>query len=234
VSISVQSGGAILTTVPAPAEFGLDSPNAVDLLIEIRELRGRVLAEGEAILDSWGPHAREDSHAALDNLAHYLAMRHADLSGVQRRLQTLGLSSLGRSEAKVITALDAIIATLERLVGVPASAYPGAAKMQEADRMIRAARDRLFGVGPNDPYTRIMVTLPTEAASDPQLVCDLMDAGMSCARINCAHDAPSIWREMIVNIRAAERRLHRSCRILMDIAGPKCRIVNVPEASGGG
>ena len=50
---------------------------------------------------------------------------------------------------------------------------------------------------------------------------------MDCARINCAHDDAEIWGRMIENVREAASRLERPCRVLMDIAGPKCRILRV-------
>lgn len=68
-----------------------------------------------------------------------------------------------------------------------------------------------------------MVTMPTEAASDYALVRDLMDGGMDCARINCAHDGPAEWTRMAANIHHAERVTGRRCKILMDLAGPKIR-----------
>ena len=42
-------------------------------------------------------------------------------------------------------------------------------------------------------------------------------------RINCAHDHPEAWKKMILNLRAAERQLGKSCRISFDLAGPKLR-----------
>ena len=69
-----------------------------------------------------------------------------------------------------------------------------------------------------------MATLPSEAASDPRLVDRYVAAGMDCARINCAHDSPRIWRAMVDQVRRAAERRGRSCRILMDLPGPKCRI----------
>lgn len=201
--------------------------DAAGLLAEIVALRDRVRAEGAALRQSWGAGDTATPHADIENLSHYLALRHSDLSSAQRRLQALGLSSLGRSEAKVMTTLGAIIATLERLSGAPASPYPDEAAMRAADRQIRDARDALFGGGPNDPYSRIMVTLPTEAATDARLVRDLMQAGMTCARINCAHNSAPVWQDMIANIRIGEQELGRSCRILMDVAGPKVRVEEV-------
>jgi hypothetical protein len=37
----------------------------------------------------------------------------------------------------------------------------------------------------------------TNAATDHQLVCDLVHNGMDCMRINCAHDNPKAWLGMI-------------------------------------
>ncbi len=212
------------TLAPRQAAGPTECPNVFDLLVEMRELRAQVIAEGESTLVAWGPVARRAGYASPENLAQYLALRHTDLSSLQRRLQALGLSSLGRSEARVITALDAIISTLERLAGIPASPYPGATAMQAADRALRAERDRLFGGCDSAPYSRIMVTLPSEAAAEPRLLRELIKAGMTCARINCAHDDARAWSAMIANIRAAEDETGIACRILMDIPGPKCRI----------
>lgn len=42
-------------------------------------------------------------------------------------------------------------------------------------------------------------------------------------RINCAHDDETAWGRMIEHLRRAERALGRSCRVVMDLAGPKLR-----------
>jgi pyruvate kinase len=68
-----------------------------------------------------------------------------------------------------------------------------------------------------------MVTLPSEAATDPQLVETLLKEGMDVARINCAHDDASAWLAMIRNIRQAQSTTGRPCRIYADLAGPKLR-----------
>jgi len=67
------------------------------------------------------------------------------------------------------------------------------------------------------------VTLPSEAAHDYRLVRGLMERGMELARINCAHDGPAEWREMVRNLRRAGRALGRRCRLEMDLGGPKLR-----------
>jgi pyruvate kinase len=68
-----------------------------------------------------------------------------------------------------------------------------------------------------------MVTMPSEAADDYTLVHDLLQEGMNCMRINCAHDDPGAWSRMIDHLRRAERALGRSCQVVMDLAGPKLR-----------
>ncbi len=203
-----------------------------ELLAQTAALREKVANEASALFSDWGGAETLGGFTpAAANLADYLALRRHDLSDLQRRLASFGLSSLGRSEAKVRTALDTLICTLQRLTGEAAAPYPCPAAMGEGEDALRAECDRIFGPARRGPHSRVMATLPTEAASDPALVKTLVEAGMDCARINCAHDGAAAWARMIANIRAAELELGRPCRILMDIAGPKCRIerVRAPE-----
>jgi pyruvate kinase len=71
--------------------------------------------------------------------------------------------------------------------------------------------------------TRIMVTLPTEAASDDALIPEMLAAGMNIARINCAHDDKEIWAAMVDKTRRASESASADCQIFMDLAGPKIR-----------
>ena len=81
----------------------------------------------------------------------------------------------------------------------------------------------VFGPAPVGRGVRIMVTMPSEAADDYLLVHNLLQQGMDCMRINCAHDDAAAWLRMIEHLRRAERSLGRSCRVVMDLAGPKLR-----------
>jgi len=196
------------------------------MLAEVRALREDVEKEGERLADLWGAGGCDDAAKARAlNLAHYVALRNHDLIDLQYHLAAHGLSSLGRSEAKVVPALDALIVTLQRLAGGPADRYPSAERMRAGLADLDAETERLLGPSREGaPRARILATLPPEAAEDPELVGKLLEAGMDCARINCAHDDAEAWGSMIAHIRAAEARLGLSCRVLMDIAGPKCRI----------
>ena len=51
------------------------------------------------------------------NLLHYLALRQHDLRPLQQDLSSLGLSSLGRTEAHALAGVDAVLAALHKLTG---------------------------------------------------------------------------------------------------------------------
>ena len=68
-----------------------------------------------------------------------------------------------------------------------------------------------------------MVTLPTQAAGDPDLVAQMTASGMDIARVNCAHDGPDQWERMIGRVRSTQRTNGHRPRVAMDLAGPKLR-----------
>lgn len=185
--------------------------------------------------------------ASTRNLLHYLALRREDLRELHTPLAELGVSSLGRIEPHVMANLNAVIDALAAIAGAPRTSDGG----PEAPITLTAARELterrasdLLGASRTGPSTapatapaspgawraagvRIMVTLPPEAADDPGLVGELLDAGMTCARINTAHDTPDAWVRMATIVRSESARRARDgrpgCRILMDLAGPKLR-----------
>jgi pyruvate kinase len=158
------------------------------------------------------------------NLLHYLSVRQNDIRQLQLDLQSLGLSSLGVSEGHVLASINAVIGNLEVLAGdVPQVPPQPPADFMTGSLYLRDHTRRLFGPAPASRPTRIMVTMPSEAAGNPALVEALLRAGMDIMRINCAHDGPAEWRAMADNLRRAERVLGRSCRIQADLAGPKLR-----------
>ena len=163
------------------------------------------------------------------NLAHYLAMRQFDLRHLQDRLAHAGLSSLGRAEASVLSTLDSLIDVLKRATDkhyLPGEKSPGEYGFNRGQQLLEQHTIELFGsFHEHDEHGRahVMVTLGTEASWDYTLVSSLLEKGMTCARINCAHDDPVIWQGMIRNVRRAETEMGRSCRILMDLAGHKIR-----------
>lgn len=206
-----------------PAEA---SPTPEQLIAELEALRRSVIAMAGPTLEHFGADAAADP--SLANLAQYLAIRRTDLRTLQRQLMWHGLSSLGRLESRVLPTLDATLAALSALAGRPPLMPPPTETAFFAGQgRLEAATDRLFGPRPPHRRTRIMVTLPSEAATDAALISDFARRGMDVARINCAHDCEEDWRAMIRHVRRAGQQSGRPLRVLMDIAGPKIRTESV-------
>jgi pyruvate kinase len=210
-----------------PTRTGKDVDELRGLLKEVQSLREDIDERAAELRKEWGA-VGEQAASRAQNLSLYIALRGRDLTDLQYQLAARGLSSLGRSEGKVGPALDTLIATLRRLSGEPNAPYPASELGRLGAFELEAEADRMFGKRPNgSPRVRVMATLPPEAATEPELVDNLVAAGMDCARINCAHDDPEAWGRMAENVREAASRLERPCKVLMDIAGPKCRILRV-------
>lgn len=173
----------------------------------------------------WNTGTDSDRDASARNLLQYLALRGHDLRALQDRLVALGLSSLGRSEGHVQASIDAVLAALDALVRHPPapSSSPAPIGFSDSRELLSARTAALLGPVPQRRLTRIMVTLPTEAAGDANFVREVLLAGMDCARINCAHDSAPEWRSMLENLRAADDHAQRRTRVLVDLPGPKLR-----------
>jgi len=198
-----------------------------ELLETAQLLRTEVADTQRALLHEWRSHLKNRTFIpSATNLAAYVGLRRHDLRDLQQQLATLGLSSLGRCEAHVLLTLDAVIHALEHMVGDirPSRRMPSSARAIGRDEiLLKQHTSRLLGDAPQNRWTRFMVTLPSEAAEEYLYVRDLLVHGMDCARINSAHDSEVAWRKMAEHVRRAERETGRSCRILMDMAGPKLR-----------
>lgn len=198
-------------------------PDVEDVLGELTAIRADMAADSalpRERLDEVHPNYRDSAR----NLLHYLALRRRDLRPLQHRLATLGLSSLGRAESHVLATVDAVLEVLHRLAGRsrPSPAETGV-DFSGGQRLLTGHTDALLGLATPGRGVRIMVTMPTEAGDDYTLVHDLLKQGMECMRINCAHDDAAVWARMIRHLRRAEQALGRSCRVMMDLAGPKLR-----------
>lgn len=198
-------------------------PHAAGLLKQVSALRDEGLQlerELSATLEGIHPALRPSAR----NLLHYLALRRHDIRPLQRELAMLGLSSFGLLESHVHASLNAVTARLEEMSahsqGRPPE--PPVDFLSGPQRLHDHAR-QLLGEARDGREVRIMVTLPSTAATDPDLIPALLEAGMEIARINCAHDDAKTWLAMIQRVRAAALTQGRECRIQADLAGPKSR-----------
>ena len=217
---------------PIPAA-AWDTALLGDLAGELGAIRSDVLR-----LEDEFRHRLTDRHRAYQqsarNLIHYLALRRHDIRQLQEKLAALGLSSLGRTESHVLAGIEAVSKVLHQLArrewGVPGECAP-AVDFAEGAALLRAHTEALLGPRREKRNVRIMVTMPSEAAHDFQLVRQLVAHGMDCMRINCAHDDPEAWVGMVANLKRAKQELGKECRVQMDLAGPKLRTGPIDPSS---
>src|SRR3712207_688950 len=71
--------------------------------------------------------------------------------------------------------------------------------------------------------TKIVATIGP-ASRDPQVLEQMISAGVDVARLNFAHGSPEQHAETATWIRQAAERVQREVAILGDVPGPKLRI----------
>jgi len=205
-----------------------------ELLAAMQKLQSEVLADADELFTGWQSEVtRVGFEASAQNLASYLALRRHELPPLQLALMRWGLSSLGRSESRVRVTLDAVIATLGAVCGLDANTlplYPAEHEVFRGAESLEREAHSMFGSVDTKRRTRILVTLPSEAAEDLTWMHALVKARVDCVRINCAHDDAEAWRKMIQNLRLAEREREsrEPIRVLMDLGGPKVRTTRRP------
>lgn len=158
------------------------------------------------------------------NLVHYMALRSHYIIDLQQELRFMGLPGFDNVESHVMRSLLAIKTVLNHLSGNPHYEHrKGIISVKKSTKLLNTNTRALFGYKSKKRRTRIMVTIPNTAATDKHLANDLVALGMNSARINCAHDNPEIWGQMIANIQEASIKRHRKIKIMMDLSGPKLR-----------
>jgi pyruvate kinase len=194
----------------------------IDHLVTFREQMASVESSFASALEDVHP----DRRVSAKNLLHYAALRQHDIRPFQEQLVQRGLSSLGRCEAYVAANVETVLGILGQLSGRELPPCPieiSPAGYHEGRQVIDSCTERLLGERASGHGASIMVTMPSTAAEDYDLVHDLLATGMDVMRINCAHDGPEAWSAMIANLRRAEQDLGRHCRVAMDLGGPKIR-----------
>ena len=189
----------------------------VEQLIELSESFAQ---QHQAALDAVAPLQRQSA----ENLLHYLAIRSQDMRPLQKELGKLGISRLGRAEGHVMASLMAVRHVLYRLADQPTPdrGAPVLSIEQGGQRSDQHAH-QLLGRRRTASRGRIMVTLPSDAGERPEFVSELVEAGMSAARINCAKDDPEVWQEMVARVRESSAATARDIKVCMDLGGPKLR-----------
>ncbi len=183
-------------------------------LIQKENLKNHALLE--EVCPSYAPSAK--------NLSHYAAFRSFDARSMQKELKHLGLTRLANSEGNILGSLLNLKEIVHSLLGnLPKTVESDYLHIGEGKKLLQKHTDCLFGDNENKRRVRIMVTQPSEAATNYDLVLEMVKNGMDCARINCAHDDSGIWKRIIENVRKAEHECRTKVKVAMDLSGPKIR-----------
>ncbi len=77
-------------------------------------------------------------------------------------------------------------------------------------------------------HTKIVVTIGP-ACEDKEILKQMVQAGMNCARLNFSHGTYDEFTKIYNNIRELEKELNEPIIVLQDLQGPKIRIGEMPK-----
>lgn len=179
------------------------------------------MVEGEnrfsTLLDELHPNFAQSG----SNLIHYLILRSKEIREAQEYLHHVGLSSLTNSESHTLSQVRQVISWLDP--AEPVHDQTGC-DFETASKLQLNHSEQLLGVFPVQERPHIMVTFSAELIRDRMLVEEMLNEGMSVVRINCAHDNPAVWLDMINVLKKAIAKTGKNCKVYMDLGGPKIRI----------
>lgn len=187
------------------------------IINEMREAEGRFRPQLETLHDNF--------KLSGTNLIHYLVLRSQEIREAQEFLHHKGLSSLTNSESHTMSQLLNVVSWMNHT----ANKTPSTAQcdFETAFKLRQMHAEQLLGVFPVRDRPHIMVTFSSELIQQPMLVEEMLNAGMTVARINCAHDTQEVWLQMINILKKAIAKTGRNCKIYMDLSGPKIRIYQI-------
>lgn len=201
----------------------------VNLLEErLEEIYAKLLQTERASRDFL--HETNDEYLySAQNLLYYLVLRSMDLREVQPSLIALGISSLGTSAGYVLENVSRTLELLKLIEGKKTHIdfQKPSIGHEESDALLDARSTTLFKTSGDRPRTKIMVTMPDEAATQPDLLMKLAFAGMDVARINLSHGDENLWNSILHNLNSTDRELQAKTAVLMDLPGPKIRVADI-------
>ncbi|WP_186328598.1 pyruvate kinase [Bacillus sp. X1(2014)] len=167
-----------------------------------------------------------------DNLIAYLALLEQNTLELSQHLENRGFASIKQSHTHVLYTFEKILENLK--VPTISSKKIFVPSPIESGTIMKNRSELLLGKKNTQLQSSIMVTLDEKMVFNQALLEDLLLNGMNIARINCAHGHKDVWKQLIENLKRAEKGLkekgkynNKSCKIYMDLAGPKVRIGNL-------
>jgi pyruvate kinase len=190
----------------------IEANNILEKLLDLREKVSKGGESSKILYSRFKPSQRKSAK----NFVQYLAARQIDLRSIQDDLHSMGLSSLASSEGNFLNQVDLVINWLQ---GKPNAVI----KANSNNNTLLKNSKALLGEPINKFIPQIMVTYDSDFAEDLNIINKLIHHGMAIARINCAHDNELQWAQMIENTKTAQELNNKSCKIYMDLPGPKIR-----------
>lgn len=163
--------------------------------------------------------------ASAINLLHYLILRSSEIREAQEYLHKVGLSSLANCESHTMAQVQNVLRWLNPN---HVERHENPCSFEDAAKLRTRHNEELLGMSPTAGRPHIMVTFNEEMVDNRSMVEDMLKAGMSVARINCAHDNPEVWKKMIATLNHSVAKTGYTCKVYMDLAGPKIRVANLP------
>lgn len=170
-------------------------------------------------------HVHPNFQASATNLLHYLVLRSAEIRAAQEYLHQEGLSSLANCESHVLAQVQRVLRWLK---SSHVERHQVACTFEVASKLRQRHTEDVLGISPDTGKPHIMVTFNEEMTTDRMMVEEMLMAGMTVARLNCAHDHPDVWLRMIDVLKRAIAKTGRNCKVYMDLAGPKIRVAALP------
>ncbi|KIM08468.1 MAG: hypothetical protein KU28_03455 [Sulfurovum sp. PC08-66] len=132
---------------------------------------------------------QEQTHLWQNNISDYVSLCNFNLTAIQEELTSIGLSSSGRSQTCVMSSIHQNIKILEQLLDKPQTPDEHDYLDFKSAKKILKDNAKIFGTSDDEHCkSKVMVTLPLEAAQTDELIKDLIAQDVSVLRINTAHD----------------------------------------------
>jgi pyruvate kinase len=158
------------------------------------------------------------------NLIHYLVLRSSEIRQAQEYLHKIGLSSLTSCESHTLVQINQVLKWLDPATVNRKESF---CTFELANKLRASFTETLFGETSAAKGPNIMVTLSVKEANNRMQLEELLMAGMTVARINCAHDNQEVWKAILQSLKLAMARTGRPCKVYFDLAGPKCRVRSI-------
>ena len=197
-----------------------------NLTKEVKKIYDEIV-EKDVIASGLAQGVHKQYKLSAQNLYRYLVLRSFDLRKLHANLSDLGISSIRSAEGYVFSNLYNVLKILYLLQDEKweDNHEMNTIGYKKSLKLLRKHTNNLFYE--SEKGTEIMVTLPDEAATNINLIRNLVKEGMRIARINLSHGNVALWKKMLDNINEVKTETGKRVKVYMDLSGPKIRTSDI-------